>query len=162
MHNNPSCRAFTLFSCSIPIPHPLQIQKLCRVVDPNQAFNKPLDNAKATLYKTSINTDKSSSSQVRLISLSPNLIFRTTPFYFVTYCSFSMYCIGPDPLRESVRVWLRETTTDPGRPPDSVSYPGPTASRVRPLTFNFDGAPCGHTKKAWAIYALRLRSPTRN
>ena len=40
------------------------------------------------LTKTSANTDKSSSSQERLISLSPNLIFRTTPFYFVTYCSF--------------------------------------------------------------------------
>ena len=39
------------------------------------------------LTKTSTNTDKSSSSQERPISLSPNLS-RTTPFYFVTYCSF--------------------------------------------------------------------------
>ena len=40
------------------------------------------------LIKTSTKTDKSSSSQERLISLSPNLIFGTTPFYFVTYCLF--------------------------------------------------------------------------
>ena len=40
------------------------------------AFNKPLNNAKAT-HDT--NTDQSSSSQERLISLSPNLFFRRTP-----------------------------------------------------------------------------------
>ena len=40
------------------------------------------------LTKTSTRTDKSSSSQERLISLSPNLIFRRTPFYFVTYGPF--------------------------------------------------------------------------
>ena len=40
------------------------------------------------LTKTSTRTDKSSSSQERLISLSPNLIFRMTPFYFVTYGPF--------------------------------------------------------------------------
>ena len=72
------------------------------------------------LTKTSTNTDKSSSSQERLISLSPNLIFRTTPFYFVTFCSFCnliglQYAakgttrIRPDPPRASKRVWLRET-----------------------------------------------------
>ena len=32
--------------------------------------------------------DKSLSSQESLISLSPYLIFRTAPFYFVTYCPF--------------------------------------------------------------------------
>ena len=52
------------------------------------------------LTKTSTKTDKSSSCQERLISLSPNLIFRTTPFYFVTY--------RPDPLCASKRVWLRK------------------------------------------------------
>ena len=78
------------------------------------------------LTKTSIKTEKSSSSQEWLISLSPNLIFRRTPFYFVTYCPFCnliglqyalqreqldvlTYCIRPDPLRASKRVWLRET-----------------------------------------------------
>ena len=66
------------------------------------------------LTKTSTRTDKSSSSQERLISLSLNLIFRRTPFYFVTYGPFCnliglQYCIRPDPLRASVRVWLRET-----------------------------------------------------
>ena len=40
------------------------------------------------LTKTSTRTDKSTSSQERLISLSPNLIFRRTPFYFVTYGPF--------------------------------------------------------------------------
>ena len=40
------------------------------------------------LTKTSTKTDKSSFSQKRLISLSPHLIFRTTPFYFVTYSPF--------------------------------------------------------------------------
>ena len=40
------------------------------------------------LTKTSAKTDKSSSCQERLISLSPNLIFKTTPFYFVTYFPF--------------------------------------------------------------------------
>ena len=40
------------------------------------------------LTKTSTKTDKSSFSQKRLISLSPLLIFRTAPFYFVTYSPF--------------------------------------------------------------------------
>ena len=40
------------------------------------------------LTKTSTRTDKSSSSQERPISLSPNLTFRRTPFYFVTYGPF--------------------------------------------------------------------------
>ena len=40
------------------------------------------------LTKTSTKTDKSSFSQKRLISLSPHLIFRTTPFYLVTYSPF--------------------------------------------------------------------------
>ena len=71
--------------------------------------------------KTSTRTDKSWSSQERQISLSPNLIFRRTPFYFVTYGPFcnliglqymlqrEQLSIRLDPLRASVRVWLRET-----------------------------------------------------
>ena len=73
------------------------------------------------LTKTSTRTDKSSSSQERLISLSPNLIFRRTPFYFVTsgpFCNLiglqytlpkEQLSIRPDPLCASMRVWLRET-----------------------------------------------------
>ena len=34
---------------------------------------------------------KSSSCQERLISLSPNLVFRTTPFYFVTFSRSAMW-----------------------------------------------------------------------
>ena len=70
------------------------------------------------LTKTSTRTDKSSSSQERLISLSPNLIFRRTSFYFVTYGPFCnliglQYTLQrePDLLRASKRVWLRETTS---------------------------------------------------
>ena len=73
------------------------------------------------LTKTSTKTDKSSFSQKRLISLSPHLIFRTTPFYFVTYSPFCnliglQYAlqreqlVRPDPLRASKRVWLHETS----------------------------------------------------
>ena len=80
------------------------------------------------LTKTSTRTDKSSSSQQRLISLPPNLIFRRTPFYFVTYGPFCnliglQYAlqreqlIRPDPLCASMRVWLRETRIDQGQGP---------------------------------------------
>ena len=91
-HNNPSCRAFTLFSCSIA-SSVLQILKLCRVVDSNHSLwllTSHLTTLRLhiILTKTSTNTDKCSSCQERLISLSPNLIFRTTPFYFVTYFPF--------------------------------------------------------------------------
>ena len=86
-HNNPSCRTFTLFSCS------LQILKLCRVVDSNHSLWLSTSHLTTLrlhmiLTKTSTRTDKSSSSQERLISLSQNLIFRRTPFYFVTFGPF--------------------------------------------------------------------------
>ena len=69
------------------------------------------------LTKTSTRTDKSSSSQERLISLSTNLIFRKTPFYFVTYGPFCnliglQYTLQREQLNvlcASMRVWLRET-----------------------------------------------------
>ena len=72
---------------------PLQILKLCRVVDSNHSLwlsTSHLTTLKLhmILTKTSTRTDMSSSSQERLISLSPNLIFRRTPFYFVTYGPF--------------------------------------------------------------------------
>ena len=119
-HNNPSCRTFTLSSCS------LQILKLCRVVDSNHSLWLSTSHLTTLrlhmiLTKTSTRTDKSSSSQERLISLSPNLIFRRTPFYFVTYGPFcnliglqytlqkEQLSIRPDPLCASMRVWLRET-----------------------------------------------------
>ena len=77
------------------------------------------------LTKTSTRTDKSSSSQERLISLSPNLIFRRTPILFrdvwpvlqsdwiAVYAAKGTTQCRPDPLdlRASVRVWLRETST---------------------------------------------------
>ena len=76
------------------------------------------------LTKTSTNTDKSSSSQERLISLSPNKIFKNDAILFrdvllvlqsdwiaVYAAKGTLDCIGPDPLRASKRVWLRETTT---------------------------------------------------
>ena len=80
------------------------------------------------LTKTSTKTDKSSFSQKRLISLSPHLIFRTTPFYFVTYSPFCnliglQYALQReqlDPLRASKRVWLRETSEDQRRA-DTIS-----------------------------------------
>ena len=110
-----------------PNRHPLQIQKICRhlVVDPNHSLwlstsHLTMLKLHMILIKTSTMTDKSSSSQERLISLSPNLIFRTTPFNFLTFCPFCVL-IGfqytakgrtqcrSDPLR--VRVWLRESSS---------------------------------------------------
>ena len=90
-HNNPSCSAFSLFSCSIAAH--FRSSKLCRVVDPNHSLWLSTSHLTTLrlhmiLTKTSTNTDKSSSSQERLISISPNLIFRRTPFYFVMYCPF--------------------------------------------------------------------------
>ena len=75
------------------------------------------------LTKTSTNTHKSSFSQVMLIILSPNFTFNTILFcdvllvlqsdwiavYIRCKGNNSMYCIRPDPLRASKRVWLRET-----------------------------------------------------
>ena len=63
------------------------------MVDPNHslwlsATHLPALRLPMILTKTSTKTDKSSFSQKRLISLSPHLIFRTTPFYFVTYSPF--------------------------------------------------------------------------
>ena len=63
------------------------------MVDPNHslwlsASHLPALRLPMILTKTSTKTDKSSFSQKRLISLSPHLIFRTTPFYFVTYSPF--------------------------------------------------------------------------
>ena len=63
------------------------------MVDPNHslwlsASHLPALRLHMILTKTSTKTDKSSFSQKRLISLSPHLIFRTTPFYFVTYSPF--------------------------------------------------------------------------
>ena len=97
------------------------------MVDPNHSLwlstsHLPALRLHMKLTKTSTKTDKSSSCQERLISISPNLIFRTTPFYFVTYCLFcnliglqytlqrEQLSIIPDPL--SMTVWLRETTSD--------------------------------------------------
>ena len=63
------------------------------MVDPNHslwlsASHLPALRLPMILTKISTKTDKSSFSQKRLISLSPHLIFRTTPFYFVTYSPF--------------------------------------------------------------------------
>ena len=63
------------------------------MVDPNHslwlsASHFPALRLPMILTKTSTKTDKSSFSQKRLISLSPHLIYRTTPFYFVTYSPF--------------------------------------------------------------------------
>ena len=65
------------------------------MVDPNHSLWLSTSHLTALwlhmiLTTTSIKTEKSSSSQERVISLCPNLIFRTTPFYFVTYCPFSV------------------------------------------------------------------------
>ena len=101
------------------------------MVDPNHslwlsASHLPTLRLHMILTKTSTKTDKSSFSQKRLISLSPHLIFRTTPFYFVTYSPFcnliglqyalqkEQLGIRPDPLRASKRVWLRETSRTTG------------------------------------------------
>ena len=71
------------------------------------------------LTKTSTNTNKSSSSQERLISLSPNLIFRTTPSYFVTYCVIvsgfrAALDLNTYPLRNLIRPRCAELAK-PGR-----------------------------------------------
>ena len=63
--------------------------KRCRVVDPNHSLWVSTSHLTTLmlhiiLTKTSTMIDKSSSSQERLISLSPNLIFGTVPVYFVT------------------------------------------------------------------------------
>ena len=73
------------FSAQLP---PTSDSKPCRVVDPNHSLCLSTSHLTTLrlhmiLTKTSTNTDKSSSSQDRLISLSPNFIFRRTPFYFV-------------------------------------------------------------------------------
>ena len=120
-HNNPSCRTFTLFSCSNR--HPLQILKLCRVVDSNHSLwlstsHLPALRLHMILTKTSTRTNKSSSPQERLISLFPNFIFRRTPFYFVTYGPFCnliglQYTLQREQLNVDqtlMRVWLRETS----------------------------------------------------
>ena len=70
------------------------------------------------LTKTSTNTDQSSSSQERLISLSPNdaILFRDVLLvlqydWIAVYAATGTIHYRPDPLR----VWLRETTWPRGR-----------------------------------------------
>ena len=70
------------------------------------------------LTKTSTKTDKSTSSQKRLISQSPNLLFRP-PFFFrdvlpvlqsdwiAIYAAKGTTQCRPDLLCAGVRVWLR-------------------------------------------------------
>ena len=75
------------------------------------------------LTKTSTNTDKSSSSQERLISLSPNknhaILFRDLlpvlqSHWIAVYAAKRTTQCRSDPLRASVRVWLRETSAPLG------------------------------------------------
>ena len=105
-------------SACFPAPSPpTSDSKLCRVVYPNHSLWLSTSHLTTLrlhmiLTKTATKTDKSSSSQER-----PNLIFRRTPFYFVTYCPFcnliAVYAATgtiADSLRASVKVWLRVTT----------------------------------------------------
>ena len=120
--------------------------------------------------KTTTNTDKSSSSQERLISLSPNLIFRTTPFHFVTYCSYCSFSnlfgllytlqreqlrIRPDPFRASVRVWLRETSGALSR----YNIIGASLSEPAPCSAVLCLSVCRHTfgRKTFAV-SIRIRA----
>ena len=83
------------------------------MVDPNHSLWLPASHLPALrlpmiLTKTSTKTEKSSFSQKRLISLSPHLIFRTTPFNFVTYSPFCnlfglQYTLQREQLRPSPR-----------------------------------------------------------
>ena len=127
------------------------------MVDPNHslwlsASHLPALRLPMILTKTSTKTDKSSFSQKRLISLSPHLIFRTTPFYFVTYSPFCNL-IGLQYALQREQLALDQTLSARARgcgyarlgvvPVSRVScrYPGPRESvhiklLVSPVSFS--------------------------